>query len=257
MSFLDTTLGATVPPAKLKIYYETAANQFAVQPIVALFNPASLRYESRAEWRATGAVAQPSAAGFQRMEFQASPPATLTLDLFFDTYEGEPKTAETGIVAALQASLVPDNPFAAGTPSYTDVKDKTKQVAALARVSSELHRPPVCKLQWGQPVLFEGVLSQLREDYTFFAPNGTPVRATLNCVFTAYRTFNQAMTSSELHSADVAKRHVVRRGDTLGGIAALHYGDVEQWRAIARENDIDNPRILAPGQVLVIPKLTS
>jgi nucleoid-associated protein YgaU len=257
MSFLDVTLGATDPPAKVKIYYETAANQFTTTPVVALFNPASLRYDTRAEWRATGAVAQSTAAGFQRMEFQATPPATLTLDLFFDTYEGEPKTAETGIVTSLRASLVPDNPFSAGKPSYTDVKEKTKLVVALAQVSSELHRPPVCRLQWGQPILFQGVLTQLREDYTFFAPNGTPVRATLNCVFTAYRTLSTAMASNELHSADVAKRHVVRRGDTLGGVAALYYGDVDQWRSIARENEIDNPRILSPGQVLVIPKLIS
>jgi nucleoid-associated protein YgaU len=65
------------------------------------------------------------------------------------------------------------------------------------------------------------------------------------------------MTDIELHSADVAKRRIVRRGDTLSSIAIEQYNDVTQWRAIAIANDIDNPRALTPGQVLVIPKLTT
>ena len=256
MSILDATIGQSGKLEKLKIATETAPGKIGEPSIQALFNPSQLRYEHRVEWRTAGTVAQSVAAGFQRMEFQATPPSTLSIDLFFDTYEGAPKEDEGSMLASLRTALIPDNPLSAGTPSYEDVKTHTDKVAQLARVQSELHRPPVCRLQWGKTVLFEGVLTQLRQDFTFFMPDGTPVRATLSCTFMAYRTFDKAVTEVELHSADVTKRRVVRRGDTLCSIAVEQYGDVIQWRSIAIANDIDNPRILTPGQVLVIPKLT-
>ncbi len=254
MSILDATIGKPAKLAKLKIEYETAPGTFG-KSLQALFNPNQLRYENRAEWRAAGTVAQSVAAGFQRMEFQATPPTTLAVDLFFDTYEGAPEEDSGGMLDSLRAALVPDNPLSAGTPSYVDVKGRTDAIANLARVDQNLHRPPVCRLRWGETRLFVGVLTQLRQDFTFFMPDGTPVRATLSCTFTAYRTFDQAVTEVELHSADVAKRRVVRRGDTLHSIAAEEYNDGAQWRNIATANNIDNPRLLTPGQVLVIPKL--
>ena len=257
MSVLDATLGETSSFAKLTIEHEIKLRGSFDGKIQALFNPSQLRYDNRAEWRSAGTVAQSVAGGFQRMEFQATPPATLSVDLFFDTYEGAPKTGSGSMLDSLRAALVPDNPFSAGTPSFIDVKQYTNAVVNLAHVQSELHRPPVCRLQWGKTVLFEGVLTQLHQDFTFFMPDGTPVRATLGCTFMAYRTFDKAVTAVELHSADVAKRRIVRRGDTLTSIAVAEYNDATRWREIARENDIDNPRAIAPGQVLVIPKLVT
>jgi nucleoid-associated protein YgaU len=260
MTALDATIGGAASLEKLTIWYEVKPGPFkqgSYRSIPALFNPSQLRYDNRAEWRATGTVAQSVAGGFQRMEFQATPPATLSVDLFFDTYEGAPKAGAGSMLGTLRTALVPDNPFSAGTPSFVDVQQYTEQVANLVHVQSELHRPPVCRLQWGKTVLFEGVLTQLHQDFTFFMPDGTPVRATLGCTFMAYRTFDQAVTDVELHSADVAKQRIVRRGDTLDSIAVEEYSDGTQWRAIALENAIDNPRVLMPGQVLVIPKLTT
>lgn len=257
MNPFDATLGRTGKLERLKIFYETKKRGAFSKDnaIVALFNPNQLRYDHRVEWRSAGTVAQSIAGGYQRMEFQGTPPATLSLDLFFDTYEGGKADEESSLLGGLRAALVPDNPFAPGTPSASNVAKLTQRVAELAHVAPELHRPPVCKLEWGQTHLFRGVLTQLHEDFTFFLPDGTPVRATLSCTFTAYRTFGQAVADVELHSADVEKRRVVRRGDTLNRIAVEEYDDASRWRAIARENDIDNPRALQPGQVLVIPKL--
>ncbi|MBX3158032.1 MAG: LysM peptidoglycan-binding domain-containing protein [Deltaproteobacteria bacterium] len=255
MSFLDATLGASGKLERLKIKHEHLQRGQLDRTIEALFNPNQLRYDHRVDWRAAGTVAQSIAGGYQRLEFQGTPPSTLALDLFFDTYEGDRGSDESSLLGSLRSSLVPDNPLDGGTPSATNVSIHTRKVAALAQVRSELHRPPVCSLVWGETELFRGVLTQLHEDFTFFLPNGMPVRATLNCTFMAYRTFGQAVSEVELHSPDVHKRRVVRRGDTLGRIAVEEYNDASRWRLIAHENGIDNPRALVPGQVLVIPKL--
>jgi nucleoid-associated protein YgaU len=257
MSILDATVGDFGKLEKLVIKYEEKTRGAFTGSITTLFNPTQLRYDNRAEWRAAGTIGQSIAAGYQRMEFQATPPATLSVDLFFDTYEGSPADGSNSLLGSLAKAVTPDNPFSAGTPSATPVTKYTMQVAALAHVAQELHRPPVCKLTWGTYQLFVGVLTQLHQDLVFFMPDGTPVRATLGCTFMAYRTFQDAAADVELHSSDVAKRHVVMRGETMSSIAAQEYGDPSRWRDIALENDIDNPRMLKPGTMLVIPKLVS
>src|SRR5262249_31689103 len=97
-----------------------------------------------------------------------------------------------------------------------------------------------------------GVLQQSTRTYTLFMPDGTPVRATVECTFLEIEDKGSRV---ELHSADVAKSYLVKPGDTLMGIAAACFGDGSLWRLIADENGIEDPRALVPGQSLSIPKV--
>ena len=56
-------------------------------------------------------------------------------------------------------------------------------------------------------------------------------------------------------SAPTEQRRVriVDRGDTLWAIAGEEYGAPTEWRTIADENGIDDPRTLQVGTELVIP----
>jgi len=47
----------------------------------------------------------------------------------------------------------------------------------------------------------------------------------------------------------------VKSGDSLSKIAKHHYGDAGKWRAIfdANRDQIDNPDLIHPGQVLKLP----
>lgn len=53
------------------------------------------------------------------------------------------------------------------------------------------------------------------------------------------------------------RRHTVERGDTLSHIAKQYYGKASRWRAVfeANRDQIDDPDLIRPGQVLVIPDL--
>jgi nucleoid-associated protein YgaU len=82
---------------------------------------------------------------------------------------------------------------------------------------------------------------------------GAPVRARLVCEFTEWLSARREALLQHKQSPDVAKTRVVRRGDTLSGIAALEYDDPAQWRPIALANGIVDPRRLEPGRVLTIP----
>lgn len=51
--------------------------------------------------------------------------------------------------------------------------------------------------------------------------------------------------------------YTVRKGDTLSAIAQSQYGKASHWRAIfdANRDQIDNPDLIQPGQVLKVPTL--
>ncbi|MDC0832596.1 LysM peptidoglycan-binding domain-containing protein [Geitlerinema sp. CS-897] len=206
-------------PEKLKIIPEEG------DEIEVLFNPNKIKIDKSFQWRSTpkpqSDVSQP-----QPTHGDA---ATLTIDeLFFDTYE-----------------------------TRSNVRDRTDRLFQLTVVNGELHRPPIVTLQWGTWTFddFQWVLQRFSQSFTLFLDDGTPVRATLNCVFKQWISNQEEAQRQNKQSSDVPKTHTVKRGETLSSIAGKEFKDPTRWRAIARANDIDNPRRLEPGRILAIPTL--
>ncbi len=56
-----------------------------------------------------------------------------------------------------------------------------------------------------------------------------------------------------------AQTYTVQRGDSLSKIARRVYGETRHWRVIFEGNrdQLDNPDLIHPGQVLKIPALTT
>jgi nucleoid-associated protein YgaU len=216
-------------------------------PVEALFNPGEISIAASASWEQSqpASYSGPDAAAVE-LEFRSVQAQTLSVELFFDTYESRAAMTFKDAVGALL-------PAAGQGRQATDVSQYTEQVARLADVDQELHRPPVCNLRWGAFDIFTGVLTSLDQRFTLFMEDGTPVRATLSCSFLGV-SLGQRRTG-ELHSSDVTKTRQVRRNETLHSIAAQEYRDPALWRDIARANGIVNPRDLKPGTVLTIPKL--
>ncbi|MFY1671343.1 LysM peptidoglycan-binding domain-containing protein [Plantactinospora sp. WMMB334] len=221
-------------------------------PIEALFNPNEISRSRSVSWQTHESAGKGSAwtwSGMQQ-EFAAMQPATLSVELFFDTYESRAEAS----LWDLATSFTPPNPFQTG--DSTNVTALTSRVSQLAEFDRELHRPPLCTLSWGAfTEIFTGVLTRIDERFTMFLPDGTPVRATVSCSFAESLTDAQ-LKEREMHSSDVHKTWVVRRNDTLHSIAAAEYRDPRLWRRIASANGVVNPRDLRPGTVLIIPRLS-
>ena len=150
--------------------------------------------------------------------------STLTMDLFFDSYE-----------------------------ENKDVREYTDKVTNLLRIDKELHAPPIVRFIWGTPI-FTAVLSQVSQTFTMFRSDGIPVRATLSVTFSEYRT--ELSEKEEVkHSRDRTKSYILQQGDSLWMLAEKEYGDPAQWRAIAEANRMNDPRLLEPGTEIVIPPL--
>lgn len=155
-----------------------------------------------------------------------------------------------GASEKLTADLIADT-----SDTLEDVRRKyTDELRNLMRINADLHAPPIVRLTWDDQV-FKGVVEALNITFTMFTPDGVPIRAKVNLTLKEYRPVEVQVKESPKSSPDVEKHHVVRRGDTLDGVAAKAYGDPGQWRAIARANGIGDPRRIAPGTDLAIPRL--
>src|SRR4051794_3932383 len=150
---------------------------------------------------------------------------TLSMDLFFDTYEEQ-----------------------------DDVRDYTDQVFDLLLIDPDTHVPPICDVEWGS-FSFRGVLDHVSGKFTLFLPDGTPARATLSVVFKEYIEVDVLVQARPKQSADHRKTRVVQAGERLGDIAYQEYGDAAKWRPIADANRLVDPLQLSPGARLVIPAL--
>jgi LysM repeat protein len=139
--------------------------------------------------------------------------------------------------------------------TMTSVKQAyVDRLRKLLDIDLRIHAPPVVKFSW-EEYSFTGVIESLNITYTLFSEAGVPVRAKLSFSLKQYAIEEQKQAVARAQSVDVEKSYLVRRGDTLSGIAERSYGDPAPWRAIARANAISDPRVLEPGLLLTIPRL--
>lgn len=163
----------------------------------------------------------------------------ITVELFFDTTD---------------AGLIDD---------VDDVRDLTGEVYALLKIDRETHAPPRLRLTWGEAgQLFSFgsslsprcVLESVNQEFLLFSPGGVPLRAKLTCTFREYKTIEEQLKETPKHSSDRTKLHTLARGETLALVAYREYGDSEEWRRIAESNAVENPRRVAPGTRLLVPR---
>jgi nucleoid-associated protein YgaU len=200
-----------------------------------LFNPKELSVEKSNQFAEVNVPGLPSPI----FQFVRGNARSVTMDLFFDTYEeGIDVRVFTDRITGWDAGSM-----------FSKLPGASK---GLMDIDSDLHAPPVCLFIWGA-FIFQCIIERVSKRFTMFLPEGIPVRATLSVTLKEYREVEVQVKEISLQSSDLTKRWVVTQGDSLWSIAAKEYGNPGDWRLIAEANNIDNPRILSPGQALVIP----
>ncbi len=146
---------------------------------------------------------------------------TLSMDLFFDTYE-----------------------------SGEDVRTHTGQIVKLLNTLPQTKAPPVLLFTMGR-FNFECVLVDAGQRFTMFQRDGTPVRATLSARFQEYIRID--ITVQQGLFLGPPALHTFAQGQTLSGLAANYLGDPGKWRQIAEANNINDPLNILPGTQISIP----
>ena len=219
----------------VKAFLTRKDNPLLIVPF--LFNPEGFTVERTNQFTEVNIPGLPSST----FQFVKGGARTLTMDLFFDTYEKK-----------MDVRLFTDRITGWDSGSmFSKLPDIAK---GLMDIDSDLHAPPVCLFVWGA-YIFPCIIERVTKNFTMFLPEGFPVRATLSVTLKEYIEVVTQLKEISLQSADRTKTWTVKEGDSLWFIAAKEYGDPALWRPIADANKIDNPRVLKPGRELVIPPL--
>ncbi len=200
-----------------------------------LFNPNEFTIEKTNQYAEKQFPGMPSS----KFQFVKGGARTLTMNLFFDTYE-----SGTDVRTITDKITGWDSASSGGLLAPKGLMD----------IDSDLHTPPICYFVWGS-FIFRCIIENATKKFTMFLPSGVPVRATLSIRLKEYKDDQTQLQEAAFESADRTKVWHVKQGDTLWSIAAEEYGDANLWRPIAEKNKINNPRAIKPGTDLTIPPL--
>lgn len=212
----------------------TILNTFTGESLRVMYNPEELKLEQGNTFAEVGVPGL----GTPPVQYVRGKARTLSMELFFDTYE-----------------------------SGEDVRTRTAPVVALLDKDPRELAPPVLLFSLGRLQL-QCVLVDAGQRFTMFLSDGTPVRSTLAVRFQEYVRleveirqglfFGSPTVSAAVNAAGAvvgvsSTVHVTSAGETLSGLAGAYLGDPALWRAIASANGIVDPFDLGVGRSLVIP----
>jgi hypothetical protein len=112
--------------------------------------------------------------------------------------------------------------------------------------------PPAVRFIWGS-FQFDGVMDSMEESLEFFSSDGRPLRASVSMTLTQQKItefgFRDTSGPGQLPSAGTRPLATAPAGSNLQQLADSQ-GKGNIWQAIAAANNIENPRMLAPGQLI-------
>jgi len=188
-------------------------------PIPFMFNPPKYELSKANQFAEIRIPGLPSSV----LQFVHGESRNLSMELFFDT-----------------------------THDGSDVRASTSAISELAEPGLVTRAPPLLLLLWGS-LAFQCFLVSVKQDFDYFDGSGIPLRATLTVSFKGYDSV-QSMIAAAAGRIANSTRVIVQAGDSLQSIAAQAYNEPGLWRLIASANGVDNPRAIAPGLALQIPR---
>jgi hypothetical protein len=194
------------------------------------FNPESLKVSF------SNQIQTPSGAGDQRgtpaRQGVGAGTTKLTLQLWFDV------TA----------------PMPEGESAEDDVRKLTQKVAYFITPVEEGTQfvPPAVRFLWGS-FQFDGLMESLEESLEFFSNDGRPLRASMSLSLSQQKitefTFRPVTGAGAPATPGTRPLTQAPAGATVQGLAAGQ-GKGNDWQSIAAANNIENPRLLQPGQLI-------
>lgn len=135
-----------------------------------------------------------------------------------------------------------------------DVRKLTGKVAYFItpRQEGDKFLPPAVRFLWGS-FQFDGVMDSLEETLEFFSNDGRPLRASMTMSLTQQKITKFVFRDTA--GPDATKKPGTRpltqapAGANVSGLAD-NLGKGDLWQLIAAANNIENPRLLEPGQLI-------
>jgi hypothetical protein len=195
------------------------------------YNPKDFSYDKKLVWK------EHTLQGKERpLEFQENKPASMSMDLHFDTTHNGSDVREKW-VHKLLALTNPSNAPCSGEVS-----------------SLEKERPPKVTFSWGNFQMV-GVIEQLTVNYVMFSAEGQPLRATVQVKMKEWTPDTYAdgtATGADWYGSEATKLVTVKAGQTVTAVALENNVSVRQ---LCDDNGWDDPlEDVKAGVVAIINK---
>jgi hypothetical protein len=164
--------------------------------------------------------------------------STLTFELFYSIFE----------VGDLLAPKL----------QFHDLVKLKNELLALTRPhpstvgSNKTPSPPLVDFSWGDLITDPALVQSVAVTYTHMLADGTPVRLSAKVELTGTMKEKKG-TNPTSGGRTNRKTHTLLAGETLASVAYSEFNDAGLWRAIAEENEIDDPMRMKAGAVLLLP----
>lgn len=144
-------------------------------------------------------------------------------------------------------------------PAENDVRRLTQKVAFFITPQEDKQDkkklvPPAVRFLWGS-FQFDGIMESMEESLELFSPEGRPLRASVTLGLTQQKitkfVFHDVPPGADQDNSPAGTRPMTEapEGATVQGLASSQ-GNGSEWQSIAAANNVENPRMLAPGQPL-------
>jgi len=181
----------------------------------------------------------------------------------------------------LRLDLLFDTTLAGSTIQTEDVRDLTAPLWRLSERNENSGGLPLVRFIWGRSWNLPGVIVAVAERFDYFTPEGDPRRSWISLRF---RRVNEPvsepeapdLTSDEAASLADAARENFEAPEAIGSIsepleevaepprseplyvvAERIYGDPSWWRFLAELNNVENPILPPPADLLQTPETPS
>jgi len=185
------------------------------------------------------------------LQFVRGQSRVMSVELFLDHSDRD----QTGLGASAVAATATGVTGQAASISENGLEFELQKLRKYVTIDKELHAPPIVQFAWGEGREFTGVVTEFSETFLMFNELGHVVRAKVKMSIKSYETAELQYRELDLQTPDRTRTRVIKEGERLDTIAMEEYGNPREWRTLASANDITRPRLIQPGDILLIPPL--
>lgn len=221
-------MGASLEALKITGYTdEEFQTAFAGQPYSVMINPDSIKWDRTVEYNEQ----QPPDSSSPSQKYKSTPTEKLSFDIIIDC---------TGIVDSTRTNMA-------------------TEISALENIiysyNGDIHRPNFVKIQWGQDISFNGVLTTFNTSYTLFKPDGSPLRAKISLAFSQYISPSTVAKIDAAASPDLTHVVTVVQSMNLPQLCQKVWNDYSYYVQVAKFNELNKFRNLKGVSKLIFPPI--
>ncbi len=183
---------------------------------------------------------------------------TLAYEMEYDSAQGAGTTNSRMDFKQVKPGDLSLNFFLDGTGANghkIDVQEQVEAFQTTTGYNGDIHRPNYLIVAWGSLSVRRCVLKSASISYKVFKASGEPLRAVISATFSDNSDDQTRVAIAQDESPDLTHTRIFKAGDSLPRLCQQIYGNAVLYAQVAKHNQLNQFRNIAPGTPLVFPPL--